>query len=211
MISCHSALCFHYNVNKPSRLAGNYLPRTIDLEVFKDNHLPTHVLALTKYSSPTTSPLMIPIQAGPWQKKMAVHLPPATPGSVPPDPHWDATRSQPTRVITLPVISANVPHPDNVPILLLFALGLEPLPNMLAMCLLPVDVLGEFPDAREMANVMARDHEWEEVSGYAEQNRQMWENTLSLGVQDAVTRNIVHKAWRVAHAARETQGSCSVS
>jgi hypothetical protein len=106
-------------------------------------------------------------------------------------------------VVALPVIPLEVPHPDTVPILLLFALGLEPLPNMLASCLLPSDAVGEFPAASEMSNAMANNHGIDEITAYVEQNRHIWENALNLGVKDRKIIDMVGKAWKVTARARD--------
>lgn len=133
---------------------------------------------------------------------MTIPLPIVAPEATsPPAPQYDAARAY--QVISLPVVQVLVPHPDNVPILLLFALALEPLPNMLAMCLLPGDVVGEFHHAKEMANVMARGYDVEDIIAYVHQNRRIWENALSLGVKDTSILDIVEKAWKVTNIAHQ--------
>ncbi|KIM73649.1 hypothetical protein PILCRDRAFT_828948 [Piloderma croceum F 1598] len=201
------ALCLHHNVMKAVDGAGHPLPQTLDMEVIRDAQLPTHVLALSPIQASATGrgsyPLMVPIVAEIWGKKLTVPLPAAPPGLTPPAPRWDATQQRPRQLITLPVIPLEVPHPETVPILLLFALGLEPLPNMLASCLLPADAVGEFPAAYEMSNVMAKNHSIAEIISYVEQNRHIWENALNLGVKDEKIISIVGKAWKVTARARD--------
>ena len=199
------ALCLHYGVVKTTVGAGQPLPQTLDIEVVRNAQLPTHVLALsrlqTSAAGPGSYPLMVPMDAERWHKKLTTPLPIAPPGPTAPAPHWDATRSR--QVITLPVVPLEVPHPETVPILLLFALGLEPLPNMLASCLLPPDAVGEFPAASEMSNVMAKNHSIAEIIAYVEQNRHIWKNALNLGVKDEKIINMVGKAWKVTARARD--------
>jgi hypothetical protein len=90
-----------------------------------------------------------------------------------------------------------------VPILILFALGLEPLPNMFASYLLPADAVGEFPAAPEMSNALAQNHSINEITAYFNQNKHIWNNTLNLGVKDERILKIVYNAWKVATRARD--------
>jgi hypothetical protein len=174
------------------------------MEVIQNAQMPTHVLALSRLQmSETSRPLMVPIHAQKWGEKMTTPIPSTPPGSPLPIPRWDTTRTRPCQVITLPVVPLEVPHPESVAILLLFALGLEPLPNMLASCLLPSDAVGEFPAASEMSNAMANNHSIDEISGYVEQNRRIWENALNLGVRDRKIIDMVGKAWKVTARARD--------
>jgi hypothetical protein len=74
---------------------------------------------------------------------------------------------------------------------------------MLASCLLPADAVGEFPAASEMSNAMAKNHSIDEIIGYVEQNKRIWENALNLGVRDGKIIDIVGKAWKVTARARD--------
>jgi len=74
---------------------------------------------------------------------------------------------------------------------------------MLASCLLPVDAVGEFPAASEMSNAMSKNHSIDEIIGYVQQNRRIWENALNLGVRDGKIIDIVGKAWKVTAKARD--------
>jgi hypothetical protein len=200
------ALCLHYGVLKATVDAGNPLPQTLDMEVVYEAHLPTHVLALSKQSTTEAQsispPLMVPIQAGEWEEKMTMPLSYTTSGTTLPIPRRDKTQPKPCQSITLPVVPVEVAYPETVPILLLFALGLEHLPNILANYLLPVTVVAEFPNAYEMSNLMAKKHV-DEIIGYAEQNSQIWGNALNLGVRDKKILDMVHNAWKVTAAARD--------
>src|ERR1700749_1881185 len=117
------------------------------MEVVHEAHMPTHVLALSKQSTnqaqPVLPPLMVPIQAKEWEEKMTTPLL-YTSGTTLPTPRWDRAQSKPCQTITLPVVPIEVAYPETAPILLLFALGLEHLPNILANYLLPVTVVAEF-------------------------------------------------------------------
>jgi hypothetical protein len=203
----YRALCLHHNVVKAVAAAGHPLPQTLDMEVIRNGQLPTHVIALSPIQVSAAGqgsyPLMLPIVAEIWGRKLTTPLPVAPSGPTQPAPRWDATQQRLRQLITLPVIPLEVPHPETVPILLLFALGLEPLPNMLASCLLPADAVGEFPAAYEMSNVMAKNHSIVEIISYVEQNRHIWENALNLGVKDEKIISIVGKAWKVTARARD--------
>lgn len=200
------ALCLHYGVLKAPLGVGRPLPKSLDMEVVHEARIPTHVLALSKQATTegqSTLPLMVPIQAAEWEEKMTMRLSYTTSGTALPTPHWDKTRSKPCQIITLPVVAVEVAYPETVPILLLFALGLEHLPNMLANYLLPVKVVAEFPNAYEMSNLMARKYDIDKITGYAEQNSQIWGNALNLGVKDKKILDMVHNAWKVTAAARD--------
>lgn len=191
-------------MKKAPALDTRPLPDTIEMEVISDGQMPTHALALLKHSEPESISrlVILPINADTWRRRMTISLPIVTPEATPrPVPQYNAERTH--QVISLPVVEFLVPHPDNVPILLLFALALEPLPNLLAMCLLPGDVVGEFPHAKEMANVMARKYSGEDIVAYVRQNRRIWENALSLGVKDPSILDIVEKAWKVTNVAHQ--------
>lgn len=183
----------------------------LDMECIHGDQLPTHVLALSRQQTSETEaeslPLMIPIHAETWMDKTTIPLPPPIPGSTLPAPRWDASRQRPCQVITLPVVPIEVPHPEMMPTLLLFALGLEPLPNMLAQILLPPLVVAEFPHADEMSNVMATQLSADAISGYYEQNRRLWNNTLKLGVKSQHILDMVGKAYKVTVRAQDKLNS----
>jgi hypothetical protein len=48
-----------------------------------------------------------------------------------------------------------------------------------------------------------KNHSIDEIIGYVEQNKRIWENALNLGVRDGKIIDIVGKAWKVTARARD--------
>ena len=178
------------------------LPATVDMVVLRDAHTPTHVIAAFQADgSPSTHPLMLPIDVGSYERgfRVGLDLPDALPGTTAPIPR-ELGNSQ-TLVVTLPVIPLAVPHIGSLPLLLLYGLGLETQPNLLAWRLLPSQVVEEFPNAAAMAQNFARlnDDEFGKFFGY---NQGLWKNILALGLTDTRTVELVQTAWNVTAEAR---------
>lgn len=171
--------------------------------VFRDAHMPTHVLAVTQTDQPqpaSTPPLMLPIDATLFARgfRLELNTTPAPPGSTTPIPRYvDAT----TQVVNLPVIEISVPHVSTLPLLLLYGMGLEVETNLLSWILLPVNVVEEFPNAAAMSLVLSRyrDDRFERVYWH---NQGVWKNVLALGLNDATLDQLVETAWNVTVEAR---------
>ena len=177
-------------------------PATVDMVVLRDAHTPTHVIAAFQADgSPSTHPLMLPIDVNSYERgfRVGLDLPDALPGTTAPIPR-ELGNSQ-TLVVTLPVIPLTVPHIGSLPLLLLYGLGLETQPNLLAWRLLPSQVVEEFPNAAAMAQNFARlnDDEFGKFFGY---NQGLWRNILALGLTDTRTVELVQTAWNVTAEAR---------
>lgn len=109
-----------------------------------------------------------------------------------------------THTLKVPVIPFSVPHPPTLPLLFLFALGLEPSPHTeLAYRLLPPYVVEEFPNSAAMATVLARVTGLEAI---VERNEGMWRNALALGVSDGKVVELVGTVWSVTKEARRIRG-----
>lgn len=168
---------------------------TFDMPIFsRDAPRPTHVLAASSPDQPTIPPLMLPIDAALFARGFPLDL--ALPAAAPSGP-----RASGSGALTLPVVPLSVPHPGTLPLLLLFGMGLEREPNVLAWALLPVSVVEEFPNAAAMALVLARvpTERFERVFRH---NQGLWRNILSLGLTDAAMYQLVQTAWNVTAEAR---------
>ncbi|KAF8186401.1 hypothetical protein BJ912DRAFT_463730 [Pholiota molesta] len=195
------ALCHHFNV-QPTPL-NEPLGATFDMYVFRDAHMPTHVLAVTQTDqqhSSSTPPVMLPIDATLFTRGFRLELSttPAPPGSTTPIPRYvDAT----TQVVNLPVIEISVPHVSTLPLLLLYGMGLEMEKNLLSWTLLPVNVVEEFPNAALMSQILSRYRE-DRFERYYWHNQGVWKNILALGLTDAALHQLVETAWNVTVDAR---------
>ena len=167
---------------------------TFDMPIFsRDAPRPTHVLAASSPDQPTIPPLMLPIDAALFSRGFPLDL------ALPTAP--TGPRANGSGTLTLPVVHLSVPHPGTLPLLLLFGMGLEREPNMLAWALLPVSVVEEFPNAAAMSLVLARvpSERFERVFRH---NQGLWRNILSLGLTDAAMYQLVQTAWNVTAEAR---------
>ncbi|KAG6890361.1 hypothetical protein C0992_002085 [Termitomyces sp. T32_za158] len=194
-------LFHHFNVLKPSILPTE-IPATIELSVLRAPHtipgtpLPTHVLFVESHLS-SAAPLLLPIHSGLYAATFRADFP--------------ATESSPlpvilpnTHTLKVPVIAFCVPHPPTLPLLFLFALGLESSPHTeLAYRLLPPSVVEEFPNSAAMSAVLARVAELETL---VERNEGMWRNVLALGVSDGKVVELVGTVWSVTKEARRIRG-----
>lgn len=93
-----------------------------------------------------------------------------------------------------------------MPILLLFALGLESMLALFARKLLPPNVVGEFPDSDAMSHLMSQLPN-DEIAQYLSHNRQLWRNSLKLGVLDRHIINMIEVSYRVTVRALDKQNS----
>jgi len=144
---------------------------------------------------------MLPIDARLWGQgfRVDLSLPPVEPGSTAAVPRrLDSTHGL---VVTLPVVPLSVPHAASMPLLLLFALGLETQPNILAWRLLPTHVVEEFPNAPEMARVLSRlrGERFEQLFNY---NQGIWKNILALGLKGTELVELVQTVWNVTAEAK---------
>ncbi|KAF8065274.1 hypothetical protein FPV67DRAFT_1696409 [Lyophyllum atratum] len=202
----HEVLCRHFNVSKPMLPPGADLPATIEVPMLRPTQLPTHVLAVYS-STPSPSPdapLLIPINAPLYASAFRVEL------CLPPThPHPNPNTYTNTNTLTLPLLPLLVPHPPTLPLLLLFALPLEPalhIHTALAYRLLPPAVVEEFPNAAAMAGVLARQGSAQE--GFGElvgRNEGMWKNVLALGVRERRVLELVGMVWGVTAEARRVR------
>ncbi|KAG5338696.1 hypothetical protein C0989_006561 [Termitomyces sp. Mn162] len=178
------------------------IPATIGLSILRapyaipDAPLPTHVLFVqSRFSS--ALPLLLPIHAGLYAASFRADFP-ATQSSFLPVLNPSA------HTLTVPVVPFSVPYPSTLPLLFLFALGLEPSPQTeLAYRLLPPSVVTEFPNTAAMAAILARIAGLESV---VERNEGMWRNVLALGVSDGKVVEMVGTVWSVTKEARRMRG-----
>lgn len=197
----YNALCHHFNVSADVPVR-ELLPATVDMVVLRDAQTPTHVIAAFQANgSPSTYPLMLPIDINSYERgfRVGLDLPDAPPGTTAPIPR--ELGSSQTLVVTLPVISLTVPHTGSLPLLLLYGLGLETQPNLLAWRLLPSQVVEEFPNAAAMAQNFARLHD-DDFGKFFGYNQGLWKNILALGLTDTRTVELVQTAWNVTAEAR---------
>jgi hypothetical protein len=162
--------------------------------------MPTHLFAVVGTNADQSiPPLMVPTDADLYADGFRVELLPATPPETPPVPQT-IPQSQ-SQVVTLPVVPISVPHVPSMPLLLLFGLGFETQTNLMAWRLLPPHVIGEFPNAAAMAQVMAHLGD-EQFRRHLSYNHGLWKNVLALGIKDTRIVELVQTAWNVTAEAR---------
>ncbi|KAG6380292.1 hypothetical protein JVT61DRAFT_8400 [Boletus reticuloceps] len=137
---------------------GTSIPSTVDLRVLKDAPVPSHILAVFDIPpsewEPSYSPILVPIRADLHVRDFRTNIIPQSPPETPyPIPHV-STRPNCGRFVTLPVVPLHVPHAPSIPLLFLFALGLEQRSQLLCCRLLPPEVISEFPALPAMAQLM---------------------------------------------------------
>ena len=193
-----STLCRHFNVQSVSLKPGQPIPAFIDFPVLRDAHMPTHALALiSQDSSEDFAPILMPLNSDMYNARFRAELlPQPPPGTAAPIPHSDA------QLVTLPVVQILVPHASSVPLLIVFALGLETNTNILAWTMLPPQVVEEFPNAAAMSQVMAKTMREQEFQARLKYTQGLWQNTLALGLQDTSIVDLIHTAWNVVAEAR---------
>ena len=112
---------------------------------------------------PSAAPLLLPIHSGLYAANFRADFPTVGSCALP-------VMNPSTHTLKVPVIPFSVPHPPTLPLLFLFALGLEPSPHTeLAYRLLPPSVVEEFPNAAAMAAVLARVAELDRCDTRAEE------------------------------------------
>lgn len=163
--------------------------------------MPTHALALisseSDAESSTVPPMIMPLNSDLYNACFRVELlPQPPPGTAAPIPHSNS------QFVTLPVVQARVPHASSVPLLILFALGLETNTNILAWTMLPSQVVEEFPNSAAMAQVMAQNVREQEFQARFKYTQGLWQNTLALGLEDAAIVGLIQNAWNVVTEAR---------
>jgi hypothetical protein len=184
------------------------LPSSIDLPVLRDAHMPSHVLAViqSERSSRGGTSILIPIDATLYDRgfRTELSLPQPPPGSLAPVPRAVSSSVSPTRMaVTVPLISLELPHLSSLPLLLLFGLGLETQPNLLAYRLLPASVVYEFPDAAMMSSQLAQECTNEDFIPIYDRNCGIWRNSLSLGLKEGRIEEVIRLAWNVTGEARK--------
>lgn len=196
------------NVEKTTLQPGASIPSTVDLRVLKGAHIPSHVLAVFDIPQsewePSYSPILIPIRADVHAREFRTNIiprsPPETPYPIPRvSPHSDHS------FVTLPVVPLPVPHAPSIPLLFLFALGLESRSDLLYCRLLPSEVISEFPALPTMAQLMGKLCSDRQLTDYIVFNQGLWKNMLSLGPRDAGFVSIVGTAWNVTVEARRNR------
>ncbi|KAJ2922927.1 hypothetical protein H1R20_g14208, partial [Candolleomyces eurysporus] len=203
----YDALCHHFNVSPP-HLTDNSVPTTLSLRVLRNEGLPTHVLAAyqSDSASTTTPPTFIPIDASLYEAVFRVDL-----GFPPPPPGFTGPAAQlvgDALVVTLPVLAVTVPDPFTLPLLLLFALGFETEPNLLAWRMLPSQVIQEFPNAAAMALILARarSDQFDRIYRF---NQGLWKNILGLGLNETKVVELVQTAWNVTAESRRIRAKAA--
>ncbi|KZT28289.1 hypothetical protein NEOLEDRAFT_1058858 [Neolentinus lepideus HHB14362 ss-1] len=196
------ALYQYLNIRKVSLSADATVPPTIDVPVLRDGQkLPTHILAISDTSS-SSPPILAPVPADLFaQKFRSDAIPSARPDSPSLVPHNESLPGTP-RVITLPVIPLSVPHAPSIPLLLLYALGLQPHTTGMATHLLPLEAIEEFPSAAAMSQAMVRFCDDDQLRRYVAFNQGLWKNILALGPRDTQVIEMVQTAWNVTADAR---------
>ncbi|EGO01232.1 hypothetical protein SERLA73DRAFT_179359 [Serpula lacrymans var. lacrymans S7.3] len=198
-------LCRHFNVAKAVFEPGSPLPTTFDMQVLRDAHMPSHVLAIFDTpeidGGPSFQPIMVPIHAELYAQCFRSNiLPQSPPGTALPVPYWvPPLRAQ---VVSLPVVPTLVPHAPSIPLLLLYVLGVEVRGRILSCSLLPSEVIEEFPSVAAMAQVMARICDDDQFHKYLRYNQGLWKNILALGPHDTSLMEVVQTVWNVTAEAR---------
>ncbi|KAG2361036.1 hypothetical protein BDR07DRAFT_1288156 [Suillus spraguei] len=198
-------LCSHFNVAKTTLGPASEIPTTLDMRVKRDAHTPSHVLAVfdipeSEWGS-SYQPLLVPIRVDLFTRGFRSKIIPLSPpGSTFPVPHYAENAEE--QFVTLPVVPLLVPHAPSIPLLFLFGLGLERRSHLLCCCLLPAEVIGEFPAPPTMANIMATLCSDEQLREHSKFNQGLWKNILSLGPRDLHFIELAQTAWNVTVEAR---------
>ena len=166
--------------------------------------MPTHVLSARQSDQPNSVPTILPINSSLFEQAFSLNLeiPPAPPGSTAPVPRID-DRTQ-NLVVSLPVIHITVPHVESLPLLLLYAMGLERDLLLLAHHLLPGKVVGEFPGLPAMLTFlcMLGDLEFDSIFRL---NQGMRNNSLSMVPVAEELNTVISNAWNAAAEARRAR------
>ncbi|KAH9474706.1 hypothetical protein JR316_0013171 [Psilocybe cubensis] len=202
------ALYSYFNVRDTPTPTGSALGPTFDMYVVRDARMPTHLLAATQSDQDpdNTTPLMLPIDLTLFERgfRTDLNVPPAAPGSIAPIPRSLTVGDSQVLYVNLPVVPIRVPHVPSLALLLLFAMGLETNHNLLAWKLLPVDVVGEFPNAAAMSTILSR-RSHAEVDTFHRHNHGLWKNILALALSNSRMIQAVQTALHVTNEARRLQ------
>ena len=174
------------------------------MQVSRDAHMPSHVLAVTSpEQSPSVPPVMIPIDIALFEEGFSfeLNIPPPSPGTTAPIPHMQTQGDSQILMVALPVHFLVVPHVTSLPLILLFGMKLETQLNLLAWSLLPVNVVEEFPNAAAMSLILSRVPD-DQFGRTYRHNHGIWKNTLALGFTDTKIDDVVTTAWNVTAEAR---------
>ncbi|KAF8558643.1 hypothetical protein OG21DRAFT_1474805 [Imleria badia] len=187
---------------------GTSIPSTVDLRVLKDAHIPSHILAVFDIPpsewEPSYSPVLVPIRADLHVRDFRTNIiPQSAPGTPYPNPRVSTCTGG--RFVTLPVVPLQVPHAPSIPLLFLFALGLESRSQLLYCRLLPPEVISEFPALPAMAQLMGALCSDRELTDYIVFNQGLWKNILFLGPRDTGFVGIARTAWNVTVEARRNR------
>lgn len=202
-----SALCRHFNILRATNVPDD-VGSIFDMRVFRDAHMPTHVLAARQsdqiHSSP---PTMLPVDVTLFESGFHINLniPPAPPGSTAPVPRIDEGTHM--LIVSLPVIAITVPHVESLPLLLLYAMKLETDLLVLARNLLPGQVVGEFPSLPAMVTFLSLigDYGFERIFRF---NQGMRNNTLAMVPKADDLHVVISNAWNAVaevHRARQRE------
>ncbi|KAF9224931.1 hypothetical protein BS17DRAFT_57738 [Gyrodon lividus] len=194
-----------FNVARATLQPGAPIPSTIDLRVLKDAHIPSHVLAVFDIPEsewePSYQPIMVPIRTDLYTRDFRMNIiPPSPPGTAYPIPY--SLPHSDGQFVSLQVIPIQVPHAPSVPLLFLFALGLESRSHVLCCRLLPSEVIEEFPAPAAMAQSMSELCSGRQLAEYIMFNQGLWKNILLLGPRDTHFIGQVQTAWNVTVEAR---------
>lgn len=199
-----SALCRHFNLYPTVPESSDAIGSTFNMQVSRDAHMPSHVLAVTSPDqNPSIPPVMLPIDITLFEQgfRFDLDIPLPPPGSTAPIPHLQTQGDSQILMVALPVHFLVVPHVTSLPLLLLFGMKLETYLNLLAWSLLPVNVVEEFPNAAAMSLILSRVPD-DQFGRTYRHNHGIWKNTLALGITDSKIDDVVHTAWNVTAEAR---------
>lgn len=198
-----SALCYHFNV-RPRAHPGGDIGSTFDMQVARDAHMPTHVLAATQTGqNPSLPPLMLPIDITLFERGFPIELniPPAAPGTTAPIPRYMRIGDSQVLMVNLPVVPITIPHLSSLPLLLLFGMRLETDTNTLSFKLLPVSVVEEFPNAAAMSTILSQLPSETFESTYRH-NQGLWRNILAMSLNNPQILDLVQMVWNITTEAR---------
>jgi len=198
-----SALCYHFSV-RPRAHPGGDIGSTFDMQVARDAHMPTHVLAAIQTGqNPSIPPMMLPIDITLFAHAFPVELnvPPAVPGTPAPIPRYVQIGDSQFLMVNLPVVPITVPHLSSLPLLLLFGMQLETDTHALSFRLLPVNVVEEFPNAAAMSTVLSQQPS-ETFEGTYRHNQGLWRNILAMSLNNSKILDLVQMVWNITTEAR---------
>ena len=180
-----------------SAITPTNMPSTITLSITDPNaspwDLPTHLIAC--FTTSRSRPYIIPINIDRYRRVFRTEIVPSTLAVPAP------TRTHTTITLPLVVPITTVPHPPSLTFLLLQDIS----DNDIAFQMLPPNVVGEFPNAAAMAQVMSfiGKEEFEKRQAW---NGGIWRNILGLGARNERVVGVVRTAWNVTVDAKRLRG-----